>query len=182
MFPPRPVSEFLRLARKQTRLFSSSTHCLGRAVIYSQNGDPSQVLSVLTYNSLPVVTLPPDSVNLKFLLSPINPADINVIEGVYPSKPTKMERLAASGKGSEGNPIFIGGNEGLAQVVAVGNGVDSLKVNDWVVMTKQQSGTWSTDKNVCATDVLKVPHAENLTEAQGATLTVGYIHSPLAVQ
>jgi trans-2-enoyl-CoA reductase len=55
-------------------------------------------------------------------------------------------------------------------VTAVGQGVHSFKVNDWVVMIKQQVGTWTTDKNVAVVDVVKVPGAESLTEAQAATL------------
>lgn len=156
--------------RSHARSFASSRPCADRAVIYSENGDPSKVLSVLTFPDLP----PPgsDSVTIKFLLSPINPADINVIEGVYPSKPIKTGALASSGKGSEEEPVFVGGNEGLAQVTAVGSSVSSPKINDWVVVTKQQHGTWSTRKNVAVTDVALVPDAHKLDEAQAATITV----------
>ncbi|KAJ2919477.1 hypothetical protein MD484_g929, partial [Candolleomyces efflorescens] len=147
--------------------------CLGRAIVYSDNGDPKTVLEALSLPKL-AVPPPPSSVNIKFLLSPINPADINVIEGVYPSKPTKTDALTAQGKGSEGQPVFVGGNEGLAQVVAVGEGVrpEYLKEGDWVVVTKQQSGTWMTERNIPVVDVARVPDAERLTEAQAATLTV----------
>jgi NADPH:quinone reductase-like Zn-dependent oxidoreductase len=155
------------------RAFSSSRICLGRAIVYSDNGDPKTVLEALTLPKL-AVPPPPSSVNVKFLLSPINPADINVIEGLYPSKPTKTDALTAQGKGSEGQPVFVGGNEGLAQVVAVGEGVkpEYLKEGDWVVVTKQQSGTWMTERNIPVVDVARVPNAERLTEAQAATLTV----------
>lgn len=161
------------------RSFASSRPCADRAVIYSENGDPSKVLSVLTFPDLP----PPgsDSVTIKFLLSPINPADLNVIEGVYPSKPTKTGALASSGKGSEEEPVFIGGREGLAQVTAVGSSMSSLKINDWVVVTMQQHGTWSTRKNVAATDVALVPDAHKLDEAQAATITASVLISNLSL-
>ncbi|CAA7267387.1 unnamed protein product [Cyclocybe aegerita] len=152
------------------RLFSTSSRVLGRAVVYAQNGDPAKVLSVLTYPPLP--TPPPNSVNIKFLLSPINPADVNVIEGVYPTKPTKTDALTAYGKGGEEQPVFVGGNEGVARVSAVGEGVKDLKEGDWVVMIKQQAGTWATDRNVSVVDVAKVPDAHLLNEAQAATITV----------
>ncbi|KAF8159723.1 trans-2-enoyl-CoA reductase [Crassisporium funariophilum] len=156
--------------RAIARYFSTSTRLLDRAVVYSQNGDPAKVLSVLTYPSLSPP--PPNSVNIKFLLSPINPADINVVEGVYPTKPTKTDALAPSGKGGEGQAVFVGGNEGLARVTAVGAGVHSLAVDDWVVMVKQQAGTWATDRTVTVVDVAKVPDAQALTETQAATITV----------
>jgi len=140
---------------------------LDRAVVYAVNGDPTNVLSVLTYPNIP--SPPPNSVNIKFLLSPINPADINVIEGVYPNKPRVSDALAWGGKG---DPVFVAGNEGLARVTAVGQAVHSLKVNDRVVMIKSQAGTWATDRNVAAVDVAKIPDAESLTEIQAATLMV----------
>jgi trans-2-enoyl-CoA reductase len=104
---------------------------------------------------------------VKFLLSPINPADINVVEGVYPSKPAKTDVLS-----HQDQSFVVGGNEGLAQVTAVGAGVDSLRVDDWVIMIKQQAGTWATDRNVAIHDVAKVPGAHALNESQAATMTV----------
>ncbi|TFK17323.1 trans-2-enoyl-CoA reductase [Coprinopsis marcescibilis] len=161
----RPAGTFLRH-------LSTTKVCLGRAVVYANNGDPSSVLSVVSYPPVPS-TPPPNSINIKFILSPINPADINVIEGVYPSKPTKTDALTTQGLGSEGKPVFIGGNEGLAQVTAVGQGTaNSLKVGDWVIITKQQAGTWMSERNILAQDVARVPQASKLQEDQAATLTV----------
>ncbi|KAF9457522.1 hypothetical protein BDZ94DRAFT_222612 [Collybia nuda] len=149
------------------RLLSQLTN---RAIIYSQNGDPSKVLTSLRYPELP----PPasETVNIKFLLAPINPADINVVEGVYPSKPTEETSLTTSGKGSPEQPVFVGGNEGLARVTAIGNGVGDLKLDDWVVMTKPQSGTWCTSRNVHASDIIKVPWRHGLSQVHAATMTV----------
>jgi trans-2-enoyl-CoA reductase len=151
------------------RLFTQLTN---RAIVYSQNGDPSKVISVLRYPQL--APPPSNTVNIKFLLAPINPADINVVEGVYPSKPDEETALATSGKGSQEDPVFVGGNEGLARVTAVGSGVNGLKLDDWVVMTKPQSGTWCTSRNVRVSDVIKVPRSEGLTEVHAATMTVSY--------
>ena len=147
------------------RLFSSTVRRSDRAIVYSENGDPAKVLRVITYPSL--APPPPNSVNIRFLLSPINPADVNVVEGVYPSKPAKTDILS-----HEGQSLFVGGNEGLAQVTAVGAGVDSLRVDDRVIVIKQQAGTWATDRNVAVHDVAKVPDAHALTESQAATMTV----------
>ncbi|KAJ7918953.1 hypothetical protein B0H13DRAFT_1990791 [Mycena leptocephala] len=128
--------------------FRASLVRANRAIVYTQTGDPSQVLSALTYKSLPPP--PPETVNIKYLLAPINPADVNVIQGVYPAKPSL----------------------GLAEVTQVGTGVSGLAAGDWVVMTKAQAGTWSSSRNVGAMDVLKLPRADGLTEVHGATMTV----------
>ena len=62
------------------------------------------------------------SVQVKILAAPMNPADINQIQGTYPSKP--------SWKDSEG---YSAGNEGVAQVEAIGESVKTLSVGDWVI-------------------------------------------------
>lgn len=148
-------AHFLRVPLAASRYFSSSSaRHVNRAVVYSQNGEPANVLNVLTCSSLP--SPPPGTVNIRFLLSPINPADINVIEGVYPAKPTLTSDLAELGKGSKEEPVFVGGNEGLATVTSVGESAGELKVGDWVVMVRQQAGTWSTSKNVNVRDIVNV--------------------------
>jgi NADPH:quinone reductase-like Zn-dependent oxidoreductase len=140
----------------------------GRAIVYQQNGAPSNVLSAMTFPSLPPPE--PSTVNIKFILSPINPADINVIEGVYPSKPSPRTSFTKSGKGSPTAPVFIPGNEGVAQITDVGSRVAGLQKGDWVIMTKQQVGTWSSNANVGVGDVLKVPR--EVGEVNGAVMTV----------
>ncbi|KAJ8082589.1 hypothetical protein AAF712_012526 [Marasmius tenuissimus] len=160
------------LPRISKRLFSSSSLLRNRAVIYKENGPISKVLSAVTYPSLPPP--PPNTVNIKFILSPINPADLNTIEGVYPSKPTLSSNLNTSGKGSQEEPVFVAGNEGLAEVVEVGEGVSGLEKGAWVVMDKPQLGTWSTSRNVTPKDIIRLPFGKlnGLSEAHGATMTV----------
>jgi len=160
----------LRVARclrcvSQTRTFTASAvSCGNRAIVYSSNGNPSSTLFARTFPSLP----PPraNTVNVRFLLSPINPADINVIEGVYPTKPIAPFDLLGHAQA----PVYVGGNEGLAEVVETGEGVTELKTGDWVIMTKSQTGTWTSARNVDVQDALKVP--SDLGEAAAATITV----------
>lgn len=179
MFSPTScilVTHAARVSLPKTRPFSAfSPARTNRAIVYSRNGTPAEVLNVLTYPSPP----PPTSgtVNIRFLLSVINPADVNVVEGVYPTKPTLISNLAESGKGSKDEPVYIGGNEGLAQVTSVGENVDKLSVGDWVVMVRQQSGTWSTSQNVGVRDVIKIPDHQGLSEVHAATITVSWIQS-----
>lgn len=128
-----------------------------RAIVYAKHGDPSKVLRVL---SLPALSSPQSrTVNLRLLLAPINPADVNVIEGVYPSKPTANDL-----------GLFIGGNEGVAEITQVGPDCPGLNKNDRVIFTKQQLGTWASVRNVKFDDILKLP--AGLTDVHAATITV----------
>ncbi|KAG7095212.1 hypothetical protein E1B28_005987 [Marasmius oreades] len=154
------------------RLFSCSSLLRNRAIIYTSNGPVTQALSIITYQPLPPP--PPNTINIKFILAPINPADLNTIEGVYPSKPSLSSNLSSSGKGSKDEPVFVAGNEGLAEVVDVGEGVSGLEKGTWVVMDKPQVGTWATSRNVGVKDVIRLPFGKlnGLSEAHGATMTV----------
>ncbi|KAI5118000.1 hypothetical protein M0805_008100 [Coniferiporia weirii] len=162
----------LRLACRYHRSFSSSSVLSRRAVVFTSNGPPVHAVQVLT---LPLLPPPrPKTLNIRYLLSPINPSDINVIEGVYPAKPSPRSDLAESGPGSSDKPCFIVGNEGLAEVKEVGEDVHSFKRGDWVVMIKPQAGTWSSDANVQEDDVIRIPDlgGPKIGEVQGATMTV----------
>jgi trans-2-enoyl-CoA reductase len=61
-----------------------------------------------------------------FLAAPINPADLNMVEGVYPIGPKAPA---------------VGGNEGVAEVLAVGSKVKGIAVDDWVIPAKPGFGT-----------------------------------------
>jgi mitochondrial enoyl-[acyl-carrier protein] reductase / trans-2-enoyl-CoA reductase len=136
-----------------------------RAIVYSQNGSPADVMQALT---IPRLTIPaaPQTVNVRFILSPINPADVNVIEGIYPLKPQP-----SSFPGVRGG-VFVGGNEGLAEVTDVGEGVTGLQRGDWVVMKASQMGTWRSAANLREEQLLKVPKLEGLSEVNAATMMV----------
>ncbi|KAI0367015.1 NAD-P-binding protein [Pilatotrama ljubarskyi] len=132
-----------------------------RAVVFTENGNPAEVLRVQTYEPPPPP--PADSVTVRFRLSPINPSDINVVQGVYPAKPMQMQL--------SGEEVSIGGNEGLAEIVDIGRDVKGLQKGDWVVSAKPQVGTWSSTRVLSAQDVIKLP-AEQLSEVNAATITV----------
>lgn len=150
-------------SRLSSRHFSTSfARFANRAVVYTDNGSPQSVLSVVTYPSLPAP--PPHTINVRYLLAPINPADVNVVEGVYPAKPTRTALR------DSGDSVFVGGNEGLAEVTGVGEGVEGVKVGEWVVSGKQQCGTWRSSANLEGKDVIKVP--KTVSEVAAATITV----------
>ncbi|MED6180063.1 hypothetical protein PIB30_006877 [Stylosanthes scabra] len=71
------------------------------------------------------------------LCAPINPSDINRIQGVYPVRP---------------QPPAVGGYEGVGEVYSVGSAVTSLSPGDLVIPSPPSFGTWQTyivkDQNV----------------------------------
>ncbi|KAG7095214.1 hypothetical protein E1B28_005989 [Marasmius oreades] len=153
-----------------SRLFHTTVvpEALNRAIIYSQHGSPHDVLRVLTFRDPP--SLPaPNTLTIEFMLAPINPVDLNTIEGSYPVSP-KSEPALLSSHG----PIFVGGKEGLAKVVAVGEGVSGFMEGDWVVMYDHRVPTWIKRRNVLATDLIKLPLTakDGLSEVNGAMITI----------
>jgi mitochondrial enoyl-[acyl-carrier protein] reductase / trans-2-enoyl-CoA reductase len=158
----------------RTRHFSTSAcNRSNRAIVYSKVGRPADVLRVLNIPSLPAPS--PQTVNVRFILSPINPADVNVIEGVYPSKPQPRKFPGVQ------DDLFVGGNEGLAEVTHVGQGVECLERGDWVVMRPSQIGTWRSCANMHKEQLLKVPRLKGLSEVNAAMMVrfiVAYTHLP----
>lgn len=108
-----------------------------------------------------------DSVQVQFLAAPINPADINQVEGVYPLKPPMTTQLYASASPDSGSqpPVAVGGNEGVAKVTKIGSKVGHLfKIGDWVVMGSAGLGTWRSHGNFKADDLTKVRSVEKMNE------------------
>lgn len=137
-----------------------------RAVVYESNGDPTSVLSVVTCPPLPKPT--GSSVTVKHLLSPVNPSDINAVEGVYPYQP-RARRLNING---QERSLHIPGNEGLGEITDVGESVKGLNKGDWVVFGKVQSGTWSSGQILEEEDVIKVDRQSGISAVNAATLVV----------
>ena len=77
------------------------------------------------------------------LAAPINPADINTVQGVYGKKPSSFPAIP--------------GNEGVGIVEEIGSGVSGVKKGDHVIPSSAGLGTWRTHL-VCKADaVSKVP-------------------------
>jgi trans-2-enoyl-CoA reductase len=96
---------------------------LSKAFTFTKNGSPEQVLRM---RKIEVGELGNDKVLLKILAAPINPSDINIIEGTYPVSPVWTETHGA-----------IPGQEGVAEVISVGSAVKSLSAGDWVLPLRQ---------------------------------------------
>nr|CAB3461271.1 unnamed protein product [Digitaria exilis] len=111
MAPPLlpPTLQILR------RRFSSLVSPPSKVLLYDEHGAPDQVLRAA---DVPPVPLGDRDVCVRMLAAPINPSDINRIEGVYPVRPPL--------------PGAVGGYEGVGQVHAVGPAVTApLCPGDW---------------------------------------------------
>lgn len=77
---------------------------------------------------------------IKMLAAPVNPADINQVQGTYPLPEQK---------------VHIAGNEGVGCVEYVGSGVRKVQVGDWVIPRRNYLGTWR-EQIVCLEDDVTV--------------------------
>lgn len=115
-----------------------------------QFGTPADALTAAE------VTVPPpgpEDVVLDMLAAPVNPADLNVIEGTYGDLPTL--------------PATIG-NEGVGRVSSVGLGITGLQPGQLVL--PMTFGTWCRQMVVPAANVIPLP--DGLDIFQAAMLTV----------
>jgi len=116
------------------------------AAVYEKHGNPADVLRVET-RPWPVPAA--DEAVVKMLAAPINPADLNQIEGKYPVRP----ELPAT-------PGF----EGAGTVVELGANVKGL-TNGTLVILPHNVGTWRDALAVKANDLVAVPEGVDPIEA-----------------
>ncbi|XP_008566886.1 PREDICTED: trans-2-enoyl-CoA reductase, mitochondrial isoform X4 [Galeopterus variegatus] len=122
------------------------------ALVYGHHGDPAKVVEL---KNLELAAVGGSDVRVKMLAAPINPSDINMIQGNYGLLP----KLPA-----------VGGNEGIGQVVAVGSSVTGLKPGDWVIPANAGLGTWQTEAVFSEEALIGIPSDIPLQSA--ATLGV----------
>lgn len=122
-----------------------------RAMVYSEHGDPESVLKIHEYN---IPDPAADEYLVRFLAAPINPADLNQIEGVYPKKPAFTDKFGTA------KPSAVGGNEGLVEIIQSGKDNLSMKWNlgEWAIMNRTTFGTWRTHALAKSSDLLRVPN------------------------
>lgn len=111
-----------------------------RALVYEHHGDPAKVVEL---KNLELAAMGGSDVHVKMLAAPVNPADINMIQGNYGILP----KLPA-----------VGGNEGVGQVVAVGSSVTGVKPGDWVIPANAGLGTWRTEAVFSKEALIRVPN------------------------
>jgi trans-2-enoyl-CoA reductase len=115
------------------------------------HGDPETAVRVET---IPLSTPGPGQVLIRMRLAPINPADLNVIEGTYGKLPTL--------------PATVG-NEGVGEVVACGSGVEGLRPGD-PVRPRDGVGSWASWLVADAARCTRLP--AGLPDDQAAQLAI----------
>lgn len=96
------------------------------AVMYDQEGPPDSVTKLV---EVPSVEVKENDICVKMLAAPINPSDINRIQGVYPVRP----QVPA-----------VGGYEGVGVVHSLGSAVKGFSPGDLVIPCPPCFGTWQT--------------------------------------
>jgi NADPH:quinone reductase-like Zn-dependent oxidoreductase len=97
------------------------------AARYHSTGNPAEVIQV---DAVPYDLPGPGQVRLQMLYAPINPADLNMLEGKY----------------GEARPLpDVPGNEGAGRVIELGEGVTNLALGQIVLVDREawrESGNW----------------------------------------
>ncbi|KAI2467854.1 NAD(P)-binding protein [Annulohypoxylon bovei var. microspora] len=151
-------------SRVQVRYMSGPYgYTQAKSLVFSEYGEPKDVLKLHTHSISP--SLPSSSVLLRSLAAPINPADVNTIQGTYGAKPP-FDRLLGTPE-----PSIVPGNEGAFEVVSSSASSAGLYPGDWVIPKKTLFGTWRTHVLAPANAVIKVDKT-GLTPAQVATVSV----------
>ncbi|HWY40023.1 MAG TPA: 2-enoyl thioester reductase domain-containing protein [Chthoniobacterales bacterium] len=122
-----------------------------KVVVYERHGNPGDVLQFKT-ETWPQPTA--DEVVVAMRAAPVNPADINAIEGKYPAK----REVPA-----------VPGFEGAGVVVEVGANVSTI-TQGALVMLPHNIGTWREAVAVKANDLVAVP--PEIDPAQAAMLKI----------
>src|ERR1700730_19452222 len=125
-----------------------------KAAIYERHGNPAEVLRIVDQ---PWPQPAPDEVVVEMTAAPINPPDLNAIEGKYPVRPA----LPATP-----------GMEGAGVVMELGSGVRNLAVGTAVILP-HGLGTWREACAVAAEKLVSVP--AGIEPIQAAMLKVNPI-------
>src|SRR6266513_1327845 len=125
-----------------------------KAAVYETHGNPAEVLRVV---DLPLPAPAANEVVVKMSAAPINPADLNGIEGKYPIKAP----LPA-----------VPGMEGAGSVIEIGSAVRDLAVRTQVILP-HNFGTWREIAVIAADKLVAVP--KEIEPIQAAMLKVNPI-------
>jgi trans-2-enoyl-CoA reductase len=120
-----------------------------RAIVFHEHGAPGDVVRV---EEITAGEPQAGEVRVRLLAAPINPADLNVIEGKYPN-----------------SRVGVGGIEGIGVVEAVGAGVSEMQAGDRVLLP-QGYGTWREAGVMQAAGLVVVP--EGVPTEQAAMLRI----------
>ncbi len=122
-----------------------------KQILFERTGDPAGVAEL---RDAPSSVLPPGHVRLRMLFAPVNPADLNYIEGTYGKKPV----LPA-----------VPGIEGVGRIAEIGEGVTGLTAGSLAIQLGGM-GCWAEEIVRPADEVLVLP--DNIDPRQAAMLRV----------
>ncbi|KAI4252154.1 MAG: hypothetical protein LQ352_004438 [Teloschistes flavicans] len=144
------------------RYISAYGYTQAKALVYPKHGSPVDSLTLHTHS-----ISPPHSslLTLRTLAAPLNPADINQIQGSYPTAPPFTQTLGTP------QPSAVPGNEACFEVLSAGSGCKNVAKGDWVIPRQTGLGTWRTHAQVEEDRVMKVDK-DGLTPEQVATVSV----------
>jgi len=117
-----------------------------KAIEYARHGVPHEVCNCVDVDDAPAPG--PGEITASVLASAVNPADLLIIEGLYPG-PTELPARQ--------------GIEAVGKVHAVGDGVEDLSIGDPVVLLSR--GNWAERITVPAEQAIKVPAELDLLSA-----------------
>ena len=109
--------------------------------------------AAISIEQKPLPLLAPGQILLAMCAAPVNPADLNILEGKYGELPEL--------------PATVG-NEGVGRVVALGDGVDGWEIGDLAL--PMQRGTWASYLAVDASSAIVLP--KEMDTQQAAMLSV----------
>ncbi|KAB7506126.1 Trans-2-enoyl-CoA reductase, mitochondrial, partial [Armadillidium nasatum] len=122
------------------RCYNTTRETQFKQLLVNSYGEPEEVVS------LNVMTLPDiikgTEVFARVLAAPVNPADINTIQGTYAYKPQFP---------------FVPGNEGVLEVLEVGENVKELKKGDRIIPKLNALGTFRSALVAEEKDFIKIP-------------------------
>ncbi|GBF97911.1 hypothetical protein Rsub_10584, partial [Raphidocelis subcapitata] len=126
------------------------------SLVFAAHGEPEEVLELRTGGRGGAgAPLGPGDVRLELVAAPINPSDINTVQGKYPLKPELPG---------------VPGHEGVMRVVETGAEVRGLRPGDRVVPLASALGTWRAGGVFRAADWHAVP--AELPDAAAATMCI----------
>ncbi|KAA0195041.1 hypothetical protein HAZT_HAZT005076 [Hyalella azteca] len=154
LFNQRQVDKLQKCHEQSCCNFSLSQRHLqtSEELIMEEYGEPQLVVKK---RSVELPSLKPGEILVRVLASPINPSDINTIQGMYAVKPDL--------------PCILG-NEAVAEVIQVESPSGSLEVGNWVIPSYNAWGTWRSHAIAESSDFIKLP--SGMDRAAAATLAV----------
>ncbi|KAL9024678.1 MAG: hypothetical protein Q9180_007837, partial [Flavoplaca navasiana] len=121
---PKPSPSTTTLPLDPQRNISTYGYTQAKALVYPKHGSPADVLNLHTHSISPPHS---NHITLRTLAAPLNPSDINQIQGTYPTAPPFTQDLGTA------QTSAVPGNEACFEVLAAGSACTNVTKGDWVI-------------------------------------------------